>query len=137
MPLRIAFEIDGSGIQSREVSDTSEAPGPSRGRFSPWDARVPMAREGFMGSVSRRKFIVGGSVGVLGASSLGAAGVAALGAAGSGEQQLDPRDLEAAPGPLVVRIRDAAAGEVEVLIDDRSIVLTDKALVAKVLRATR
>lgn len=90
-----------------------------------------------MGSVSRRKFLVGGSVGMLGASSLGAAGVAALGVAGSAEQQLDATDVERASGPLVVRIRDAAAGEVEVLIDDRSIVLTDKALVAKVLRATR
>jgi hypothetical protein len=90
-----------------------------------------------MGSVSRRKFIVGGSVGMLGASGLGAAGVAALGVAGGGAQQPDLEDLERASGPLLVRIRDAAAGEVEVLIDDRSIVMTDKALVAKVLRATR
>jgi hypothetical protein len=89
-----------------------------------------------MGSVSRRKFIVGGSVGMLGASSLGAAGVAALGVPGGAEEP-DAVDLERASGPVLVRIRDAAAGELELLIDDRSIAFTDKALVAKVLRATR
>jgi hypothetical protein len=90
-----------------------------------------------MGSVSRRKFIVGGSAGLLGASALGAGGAAALGGAGSAEEELNRGDVQAASGPVLLQIRDAAAGEVEVLIDDRSIVLTDKALVAKVLRATR
>lgn len=90
-----------------------------------------------MGSVSRRKFIVGGSVGMLGASSLGAAGVAALGVPGGPAEEPDAGDLERASGPVLVRIRDAAAGELELLIDDRSIAFTDKALVAKVLRATR
>ena len=38
---------------------------------------------------------------------------------------------------MLLQVTDAEAGEVGVLVDEREIVFTDKALVAKVLRATR
>jgi hypothetical protein len=37
----------------------------------------------------------------------------------------------------MLQVLDAATGEVEILVDERSIVFTDKHLVARVLRATR
>jgi hypothetical protein len=39
--------------------------------------------------------------------------------------------------PMLLQIRDVDAGEVEILVDDSEIVFTDRALVARVLRATR
>ena len=38
---------------------------------------------------------------------------------------------------VLLHVRDAAAGEIEILVEDQSIVVNDKALVAKVLRAAK
>ena len=39
--------------------------------------------------------------------------------------------------PMLLHVRDVAAGEIEILVEDQSVVVTDKTLVAKVLRAAR
>jgi hypothetical protein len=90
-----------------------------------------------MDPVTRRSFLAQGS-----AVAAGAAGVAALGvhmapSAGADERPLTDDEVLAAAGPMLLRVTDAAAGEVELLIADRSVVFTDKSLVAKVLRASR
>jgi hypothetical protein len=38
---------------------------------------------------------------------------------------------------MLVQVKDAAAGEIEVLVGERSVEFTDKSLVAKLLRAGR
>ena len=49
----------------------------------------------------------------------------------------DPDEAADVPGPVLVDIKDAATGEVEILVGEREVSFTDKALVAKVLRAAR
>ena len=75
-------------------------------------------------------------MGAIGALSAGPAALAAAAtaAAGAGEEAA-AEDLVALDGPMFVHVRDAAAGEVDVLVDEREVVFTDKALVAKLLRA--
>jgi len=51
--------------------------------------------------------------------------------------ELTPEELDAAAAPMLLHVRDAAAGEIEILVEDQSVVVTDKTLVAKVLRAAR
>jgi hypothetical protein len=87
--------------------------------------------------VSRRSFLVKGSVAAAGATGAAAVGLTGLAQSAAAEAELDEGELAAASEPMLLQVRDAAAGEVELLVDDRSIVFTDKALVAKVLRADR
>ena len=91
-----------------------------------------------MGAVSRRSFLVQGTAGVAGAASVAAGGMALTGgAASAGEPPLDAEEVAALERPMLLQILDADAGEVEILVDDSEIVFTDRALVARVLRATR
>ena len=87
-----------------------------------------------MEPVSRRTFL--GSVSVLGVAGVaGATGVAALTDGGTEEPELRPEELEQLTVPVVLQVQDASKGEVELLVKDKSIVFTDRALVAKLLRA--
>jgi hypothetical protein len=88
-----------------------------------------------MEPVTRRKFLVAGSAGVAGAATLGVGGAAALTGSKDSEPELRADELEVLGRPVLMHIRDAATGEVELLVDHREVVFTDKALVAKVLRA--
>ena len=93
-----------------------------------------------MAEYTRRSFLSRGSVGAAGAIGALSAGPAALAAAVGGgaaaaDAELSADELDTLSGPLFVHVRDAAAGEIEVLVDDTSVVFNDKALVAKVLRA--
>ncbi len=91
-----------------------------------------------MGEVSRRRFLAQGTAGVAGAAGLAAGGIVLTGgSAGAGESALDADEVAALEQPMLLQVRDAAAGEVEILIGDGEIVFTDRALVARVLRATR
>jgi len=92
-----------------------------------------------VGDVTRRAFLAKGSAGAAGAIALLNVGpnVLAAAAAEPNEAGLTPEEVAALDGPLFVRIRDAATGEVEVLVGERSIVFQDKALVAKAIRATK
>lgn len=73
---------------------------------------------------------------------LGVAGAAALGspligAVGADEPALTSEEAAGFAAPAVLAVRDAAAGKVELLVDDRSVVFTDKRLVARIARAGR
>lgn len=89
-----------------------------------------------MKPVTRRSFIATSSAGAL-----GVAGVAALGSpissAAADTPELSDREAAALERPAVLSIRNARAGEVELLVDERSVVFTDKHLVARMLRAGR
>ena len=91
-----------------------------------------------MDPVTRRSFLIKGTAGAV-----GTAGVLAGGWAltrdddASAEPALRPEELDGVDGPVVVEVTDAAAGEVDVLVGEREVKFTDKALVAKVLRAAR
>jgi hypothetical protein len=94
-----------------------------------------------MADLSRRRFLSRGSVtavGAIGALSAGPAvlAAAATAVAGAGEEA-GAEDLVALDGPMFVHVRDAAAGEVEVLVDETSVVFKDQALVSKLQRATK
>jgi hypothetical protein len=89
-----------------------------------------------MEPVTRRSFLVKGGVGAAGAAAVFGAGmkVSAL----DSEPGLTSDESEATKdGPVLVQITDAAAGKGEVLRGEQSVEFTDKALVAKVLRAGR
>jgi hypothetical protein len=90
-----------------------------------------------MQPVTRRSFLVTSS-----ASALGVAGAAAIGAplasaSTSDEADPEPDQLAALDDPALLQVRDAGAGEVELMVAERSIVFTDKRLVARLLRASR
>lgn len=94
-----------------------------------------------MSDLTRRRFLSRGSITAVGAIGALSAGPAALAAAanavaGSGEE-MDVGDLAALEGPMFVHVRDAATGEVEVLVDETSVVFNDRALVSKLQRATQ
>jgi hypothetical protein len=86
-----------------------------------------------MEQVNRRSFLL--------KSSAGAAAVAGVVGGGFvftslGDDEPDLSGVAAeTDGPVLVQIRDASSGEVEVLVGEREVVFTDRALVAKVLRA--
>lgn len=92
-----------------------------------------------MSTVSRRSFLVKGSAGAAGLAAVtsGLGGASALAAPAGAEPELTPDELAALAGPVVVQIRDAEKGEVELLVRDQEIVFVDRALVARVLRAAR
>ena len=94
-----------------------------------------------MADVSRRSFLSKSSIGAVGAIGVLSAGPAALAAAAaavspSADEVVDD-DLPALDGPLFVHIRDVATSEVEVLVDEKSVVFNDEALVAKLRRAAQ
>ena len=88
-----------------------------------------------MQPVSRRSFLVRGSV-VAGAAAAAGAGIAVK-AASDDVAPLSDEELDALDQPMLMQVRDAASGEVEILVGEAEVVVTDRALVAKVLRATR
>jgi len=90
-----------------------------------------------MEPVTRRSFLVTGSVGAAGAATAFGTGWALSTAADSSESALSQDELDAINGPLVVQVKDPAAGELEVLVGEREVVFTDRALVAKLLRASQ
>ena len=89
-----------------------------------------------MDPVSRRSFLVRSSAGVAGAAAVGAGGIAAMtgvaGAAPLTEEEIGELDQT-----VLLSVRDAAAGEVALLVGDREVVFTDRSLVANVLRASK
>jgi hypothetical protein len=94
-----------------------------------------------MADLTRRKFLSRGSVtavGAVGALSLGPTALAAAASAiaGSGED-VGTDELSALDGPMLVHVRDAATGEVEVLVDETSVVFSDRALVSKLQSAAK
>jgi hypothetical protein len=91
-----------------------------------------------MDPVTRRSFLIKGSAGAVGAAGLAAGGLAlsSAAAADTNDPELRPDEADV-PGPVLVEIKDAATGEVEILVGEREVSFTDKALVAKVLRAAR
>lgn len=88
-----------------------------------------------MDPVSRRSFLVGSSASVAGAAVTGG-GIAVLGG-GAQASALSPEELGALDTAVMLHVIDAATGAVELLVEDREVLFTDKALVAKVLRATQ
>jgi len=92
-----------------------------------------------MEPVSRRSFLATGSAGALGVAGAAALGPLASAASASTDDHDEPsaHELAAARGPALLQVHDAARGEVELLIEERSIVFTDKRLVARLLRAAK
>jgi hypothetical protein len=90
-----------------------------------------------MDPVTRRSFLIKGSAGAVGAAGLAAGGIALSSAAAADEPALRPDEAADVPGPVLVDIKDAATGEVLILVGEREVSFTDQALVAKVLRAAR
>jgi hypothetical protein len=91
-----------------------------------------------MHPVTRRSFLATGSAGALavaGAATIG--GPLASVAAADTADELTPAQAAALSGPTMLQVLDATTGEVEILVEERSIVFNDKHLVARVLRATR
>jgi len=94
-----------------------------------------------MPDLTRRTFLSRGSltaVGAIGALSVGPTAFAtAANALSDAGEQLGAGELGALDGPMFVHVRDAATGEVEVLVDESSVVFNDRALVAKLQRAAK
>ena len=90
-----------------------------------------------MGEVTRRAFLASGSAGAVAVAGLASGGLGAIGLVAEEEAELTPAELDAVAAPMLLHVRDAAAGEIEILVDEQSVVVNDKTLVAKVLRAAR
>jgi hypothetical protein len=91
-----------------------------------------------MQPVTRRSFIATGTAGALGVA--GAATIASPLASAAAADDVDeptPSELAALSGPTMLQVLDARKGKVEVLVHDRSVVFTDKRLVARLLRAIK
>ena len=102
--------------------------------------RRPRQKGASMDPVTRRSFLIKGSAGAAGAAGLAAGGftlASAAAAADTAEPALRADEAADVTGPVLVEIKDAATGEVEILVGEREVSFTDKALVAKVLRAAR
>jgi 3-hydroxyisobutyrate dehydrogenase-like beta-hydroxyacid dehydrogenase len=89
-----------------------------------------------MDPVTRRSFLIRGSAGAVGVAGIAAGGVA-LASASDAEPALSADELDALDGPVMVEITDAAAGRVDIFVGEREVAVTDRTLVARVLRATR
>lgn len=85
---------------------------------------------------TRRSFLIKGSAGAAGTAAVLGGGVV-LGSSRSDEPALSSEELEELDQPVLLQIRDARRGEVEVLVGEREVVFTDRSLVARVLRAAR
>ena len=96
-----------------------------------------------MGSVSRSGFIQAGGTAAAGAVALhsGVADAAGLGAAEVVSSGVDHHTATVhqptAAEPVVVFVRDAARGEVAVLVDGDELVVRDKVLVSRVQQIIR
>jgi len=93
-----------------------------------------------MEPVSRRSFLAtssAGALGVAGAAAIGPLASAASASTDDHDDEPSAHALAAARGPALLQVHDAAKGEVELLIEERSIVFTDKRLVARLLRAAK
>jgi len=90
-----------------------------------------------MEPVTRRSFIVTSSAGALGVAGAAALGSPLFPAGAADEPDPTPEELASFEGPAVLAVRDAAAGKVELMVADRSVVFTDKRLVARMMRAGR
>ena len=90
-----------------------------------------------MGEVSRRAFLVSGSAGAVAIAGVASGGLGGIGLAAAEDGELTPDELQAVAAPMLLHVRDAATGEIEILVEDQSVVVNDKALVAKVLRAAK
>ena len=91
-----------------------------------------------MQPVTRRSFLAtstAGALGVAGAATIGAPFASA--AAADSSDQLTPSEAASHSGHTMVNIVDAARGHVEIMHGTRTIKVTDKTLVARVLRASR
>ena len=90
-----------------------------------------------MEPVTRRSFLVKGGVGAAGAAAAFGAGLK-LSDMDSSEAALSSDEIEALnDGPVLVQVDDPAAGRGQLLVGERSVEFTDKALVARLLRAGR
>ncbi len=95
-----------------------------------------------MGSLSRRSFLQAGGTAAAGAVVLhGTAEAAGEGTADVLSAGVDHHSMTAhepsAAEPVVVFVRDAATGEVAVLVDGDEVVARDKALVGRVQKIIR
>jgi len=88
-----------------------------------------------MDPISRRSLLVRGGAGVAGAAAAGSGIIALATPASAGP--LTSQELATLDNPVMLRVANAATGEVEILVGERAVQFTDKALVANVLRATR
>jgi hypothetical protein len=86
---------------------------------------------------TRRSFLIKASAGAVGVAGVVGGGLA-LSSSGSPGDQMMPAAMSDLPDqPVLVQIRDARRGEVAVLVGERELVVTDRALVARVARALR
>jgi hypothetical protein len=85
---------------------------------------------------TRRSFLIKASAGAAGTAAVLGGGMA-LASGGGSTSSLSSEELAELDQPVLVQIRDPRRGEVEVLVGEREVVFTDRALVARVLRATR
>ena len=90
-----------------------------------------------MKEISRRALLTRGSLGAAGAIGVMAMPNVALAAVGSDEPELSEVERRVLAQSFVVHLRDLNTGELELLVGEKSVVFTDKKLVAKVLRAAR
>ncbi|HET7487217.1 MAG TPA: twin-arginine translocation signal domain-containing protein [Acidimicrobiales bacterium] len=90
-----------------------------------------------MGEISRRTLLKRGSVGVAGAVGVLAVPGVARAAARIDDAELTDAERAALARPFVLHLRDVDTGELELLVDEKSIVFRDKRLAARLLRATR
>jgi len=98
-------------------------------------ANVGRQEAGSVDPISRRSLLARGGAGVAGAA---AASTGILGLAKpAGAATLSAAELAVLDQPVMLRVRNAASGEVELLVGEREVVFTDKSLVANVLRASR
>jgi hypothetical protein len=89
-----------------------------------------------MKDVTRRWLLSRGSLGAAGVVGVLGAGPTALSMLAESEPELADHEIAAVDSPIFVHVLDAAAGKVELLTGESSVVINDKALVAKLLRAT-
>ncbi|HEY3139807.1 MAG TPA: hypothetical protein VGJ86_01685 [Acidimicrobiales bacterium] len=89
-----------------------------------------------MEPVTRRSFLIKGSAGAAGVAGAFGTGLVLSNKSGDGTALSAAELDEVGDQPVVLNVRDAATGEVEVYVGEREVVFTDKSLVAKVLRAT-
>lgn len=90
-----------------------------------------------MEPVTRRSFLAKGSIGAAGAVAGLAAGRTLMNDGGAADATpASAAELEEfGDQGLLLNVRDAATGEVELYVGEREVVLTDRALVGHVLRA--
>lgn len=89
-----------------------------------------------MEPVTRRSFLVKGSVGAAGAATAFGTGWA-MSSAMDGESALSASELDELNGPLVVQVTNAATGEIEFLQGEQGHTVTNRSLAAQLLRAAQ